>query len=31
LVSKSGGTGAQNRYGTWTTTNPGSSATWTKQ
>jgi hypothetical protein len=31
LVTASGGTGAQNRYGTWTTTNPGNSATWTKQ
>jgi hypothetical protein len=31
LVTASGGTEAQNRYGTWTTANPGSSPTWTKQ
>jgi len=31
LVTKSGGTGAVNRYGTYTTTNPGDSPTWVKQ
>ncbi|MDR2701566.1 MAG: leucine-rich repeat protein [Spirochaetaceae bacterium] len=31
LVSKSGGTGAVNRYGTYTTTNPGYDPTWNKQ
>jgi len=31
LVTVSGGIGDQNRFGTYTTANPGTSATWTKQ
>jgi hypothetical protein len=31
LITKSGGTGAKNRYGTYKTTNPGNNAVWTKQ